>query len=612
MTFDLALATLAASLVLYLFIVVIALWRRDFRGREAYLLALYAGLASIWVLGQLGARQGWLAALRADFLAHLPLYGALALAGVFLVLTRSFLRLSMLNWTLRGLTALGILLPILFDLNVFGFPAVLFSTRVLFVLRGNAAFVVLVAVWALFMGLTTRLTAEIHRRTHQPLHRNRISYWVPALRLMVCGDGLIFAGRAAIGGGLHLAGICVATYAVSTHHLLDVRRAARLVLGNLTTAVLVVVVYLAGFVVLQTIFESAPEYVLVLAEAALAVALAFVSVPLRRTVERSVNQIIPAAGYDPARTVREYSQSVSNILDVDQLAQVALGLLRGALGAQHGALFLVDVERGEGGDAEFCLRRVGNRSQTDAAQGRLPAASPLADYLHGERRPLTQYDVDLLPRFRELSDDERAWLSGLEMDVYVPIYSKSNWIGLLADQTTVALENARLVDNLFQLNRDLRKAYVALDQANQRLEQLDRAKADFITVLSHELRTPLGLLLGYSQILADDPDLRARADYRQMLDGMHQGAVRLKEITESALDMAAIDNRTLKLYHAPAPLHPLIQKVCGGFEQAVADRKLRLEIRDELGRLPNIEADVDLLGKVFYHLIVNAIKYTPD
>lgn len=635
MTFDLTLATLAASLVLYLFVVVISLWRRDFRGREAYTLALYASLASLWVFGQLGARQGWFAALRADALARLPLYGALTLAGVFLILTRSFLRLSLLNWTWRGLTALGIVLPILFDLNVFGLPFVLLSTRALFVLRGNAAFAVLVAVWGLFMGLTIRLTAQVHRRTHQPLHRNRISYWVPALGLMVCGDGLIFAGRAAIGSGLHLAGVCVATYAVSTHYLLDVRRAARLVLGNLTTAVLVVVFYLAGFVVLQTVFASAPGYVLVLAGAALAVALAFVSVPLRRTVERSVNQVIPAAGYDPAHTVREYSQSVGNILDVDQLAQVALGLLREALGAQHGALFLVDVERGEGDDAVFCLRRVGDHSQTDAAaSGRLSAASPLAEYLHDERRPLTQYDIDLLPRFRELSADERAWLSDLQMDVYVPIYSKGNWIGLLAlgpkashdryfdddltllstlaDQTTVALENARLVDNLFQLNRDLRKAYVALDQANQRLEQLDRAKSDFITVLSHELRTPLGLLLGYSQILADDPDLRARADYRQMMDGMQKGAMRLKEITESTLDMAMIDNRTLKLYHAPAPLRPLVQKVCGGFEQPVADRKLRLEIRDELSRLPNIEADVDLLGKVFYHLIVNAIKYTPD
>ena len=635
MPFDLTLATLAASLILYLFIAVISLWRRDFRGREAYMLALYAGLASLGAFAQLGARAGWLAALRADFLARLPLYGALALAGVFLVLTRSFLRLSMLNWTWRGLTALGIVLPILLDLNVLGLPAVVLSAPAWFILRANATFAALVAVWGLFTGLTLRLTAQVHRRTHQPLHRNRISYWVPTLGLMVFGDGLIFAGQITVGSGLHLLGVCVAAYAVSTHNLPDMRRAARLALSNLMTAVLVVILYLSGFVVLQTILRSAPGYVLVLAGAALAVALAFISGPLSRRIRRSVSQLIPAAGYNPGRIVREYSQSIGNILDVDQLAQMALGILRGALGAQHGALFLVDVEKGEGGDAEFCLRRVGDLSQTDAAApGRLSAASPLADYLNHEHRPLAQYDIDLLPRFRELPPGERAWLSGLQMDVYVPIYSKGNWIGLLAlgpkathdryfdedlillstlaDQTTIALENARLVDNLFQLNRDLRKAYVALDQANQRLEQLDRAKSDFITVLSHELRTPLGLLLGYSQILADDPDLRARADYRQMMDGMQKGAVRLKEIIESTLDMAMIDNRTLKLYHAPAPLLPLMQKACEGFEQPVAERKLRLEIRDEIGRLPNIEADVDSLGKVFYHLIVNAIKYTPD
>ncbi|MBM2849972.1 MAG: Histidine kinase protein, partial [Anaerolineales bacterium] len=149
MTFDLALATLAASLTLYLFIAVISLWRRDFRGREAYILALYAGLASLGVFAQLGARLGWLAALRADFLARLPLYGALALAGVFLVLTRSFLRLSMLNWTWRGLTALGIVLPILLDLDVLGLPAVVLSTPAWFILRANATFAALVAVWGL-------------------------------------------------------------------------------------------------------------------------------------------------------------------------------------------------------------------------------------------------------------------------------------------------------------------------------------------------------------------------------------------------------------------------------------------------------------------------------
>jgi signal transduction histidine kinase len=635
MTFDLALVTLAASLTLYLFIAVISLWRRDFREREAYWLAFYASLAALWVFMQLGARLGRLAALRADFLAHLPLYGALTLAGVFVIVTRSFLRLSALNWTWRGLTALAIVLPILFDLNVLSLPDTLLSTRAWFLPRGNAAFATLVVVWGFFMALSLLLTARVHARTRQPLHRNRISYWVPVLGLMVCGDGLIFAGRTAIGGGLHLLGVCFAAYAVSTHYLLDVRRAARLALSNLLTAVLVVGLYVAGFVVLQTTFRLVPGYALLLAGAALAGALAFAALPLRRTIERTMNQIIPAAGYDPGRTVREYSQNIGNILDVDQLARVALGILQDTLGARHGALFLVDVEKGHEGDAEFCLRRVGDHSQTDAAApGRLPASSPVAEYLTTQQQPLTQYDIDLLPRFRNTSPDERAWLTRLDMDVYVPIYSKSNWIGLLAlgpkatrdryfdddltllstlaNQTTVALENARLVDNLVQLNRDLRKAYAALDQANQRLEHLDRTKSEFITVLSHELRTPLSLLLGYGQVLAEDPDLKARSDYRHLMDGLQTGTVRLKEIIESMLDMATIDTRTLKPYHAPAPLLPLIQKVCAGLEQPVAERKQSLEIRDELGHLPNVEADADLLGKVFHHLIVNAIKYTPD
>ena len=75
------------------------------------------------------------------------------------------------------------------------------------------------------------------------------------------------------------------------------------------------------------------------------------------------------------------------------------------------------------------------------------------------------------------------WLGQLNMDVYVPIYSNRQWIGLLAlgpkrsrhqyfeedlellstlaDQTAVALQNARLVTNLVTLNRDLQAAYGA-------------------------------------------------------------------------------------------------------------------------------------------------------
>jgi signal transduction histidine kinase len=51
--------------------------------------------------------------------------------------------------------------------------------------------------------------------------------------------------------------------------------------------------------------------------------------------------------------------------------------------------------------------------------------------------------------------------------------------------------------------------------------------------------------------------------------------------------------------------------VCSAFSTTVAERKLTLRLED-MSHLPKIEADLEALRKVFYHLIANAVKYTPD
>jgi signal transduction histidine kinase len=621
---------LIASLVIYLALAALALWSRG-RGPAAYWLAAYVFVCALWAFLQLALRLNWVTALRADLAAHLPALGALLLAALFVHVTRTFARLTGPGWNWSALGAGCVAAPLLLDL--LSLPNVLVSAGSLLVTRERAAFALAVIGWGVLMGAADRLTANVYRRTQQPLHRNRLIYWLPALALLSSGDGLLFGGFAAPANALHLLGAGVAAYASLTHHLPDVRQAVRAVLSHLVTAVLILLAFIAGFVALQTLFRASPGDVLMLALAALALVLAWLSGPLRRRVQSTVTRLIPAAGYDPSRIVREYSASISNILEVDRLAHVALSLVHAALGAQRGALFLVDRAKSEGIES-FQLRCVGGLRAEAVESGHLSAASPLAEYLNRDSRPLTQYDVDFLPRFRSVPEPERAWLTGLSMDVYVPIYSKGEWIGLLAlgpkgsrdryydsdltllstlaDQTTVALENARLVDNLRQLYSDLRDAYVALDEANQRLEHLDRAKSDFITVLSHELRTPLGLLLGYGQLLADDPVFRERPDHQHLMDGMQKGAARLRELIEAMLDMAAIDNRTLKLYRHPAPILAVLQHVCSGYESALAERRLRLEISDSVKDLPRIEADTDALGKAFHHLVGNAIKYTPD
>lgn len=251
--------------------------------------------------------------------------------------------------------------------------------------------------------------------------------------------------------------------------------------------------------------------------------------------------------------------------------------------------------------------------------------------IYQTQRPLSIPDAAEWPDWQQIESlpVARAWLG-------VPLIHSDEVIGMLslaretttaymdeeitlaeafAGQAAIALENARRYDKSTrfsqQLEYEVHQRTRAIQEAYERLEQLDRTKSDFISIASHELRTPLTILRGYSQMLLKDESIMADQRYYELVAGMQAGSQRLEEIVNSMLDVAKIDSRALKLYPEPVSLPALIQLVSNEFAKALAERKLTLVIED-MSDLPAIEADPDALQKVFYHLVVNAIKYTPD
>lgn len=185
-----------------------------------------------------------------------------------------------------------------------------------------------------------------------------------------------------------------------------------------------------------------------------------------------------------------------------------------------------------------------------------------------------------------------------------------------AAQAAIALENARLYERIkrfsLQMEYEVQNRTKALQDAYNQLEQLDRTKSSFISIASHELRTPITVLKGYSQILLKDPQLQSNDYYHKMLSGIQSGAERLHSIVDSMLDMAKIDGRTLEIYPEPLDVYAMVHDVFVTLEKEIQERRLSLTITPGLRNLPPIEADHDGLYKILYHLIVNAIKYTPD
>lgn len=176
-------------------------------------------------------------------------------------------------------------------------------------------------------------------------------------------------------------------------------------------------------------------------------------------------------------------------------------------------------------------------------------------------------------------------------------------------------ENGRLLNLTQQFNQKLedkvQERTQELQAAYTRLERLDKTKSDFITIASHELRTPLTILNTYNQMLLHDDGIRQNSDYLKQVQGIHEGATRIEEVVETMLDVAKIDSQTLGLQIVPVNVPLLIHLLGQQFASTFAERNLMFQI-DNICDLPDVKGDSEALQKVFRHLIVNAIKYTPD
>jgi signal transduction histidine kinase len=351
-----------------------------------------------------------------------------------------------------------------------------------------------------------------------------------------------------------------------------------------------------------------------------------------------INRCIGATQYDAGQTLSDYSKSISNILEMDLLATVVVGHISAAMRVTHGALVTVSCvpteNHSDEKDRSFVLRPINGLGQR-LSEGRLSERNALAYFLGREHQPLTQYDIDLLPRFREMDPGERAWINSLKMDVFVPVYAKDDWIGILAlgqkesgdryfdedlllletlaDQTAVALENARLFQDLKQRNAENERLNQELTSANANLARLDQSKSDFISIASHELRTPLTQIIGYHDILDEmmKDGETAPETGRQMTGYARKAARRLEEIVETMFDVSLLDTNTLELEPEPVSLAAIISAAASHWHEGLVERRLTLTVSG-LANLPPLLADSKRLGQVFSQLLQNAIKSTPD
>jgi signal transduction histidine kinase len=433
---------------------------------------------------------------------------------------------------------------------------------------------------------------------------------------------------------LFLMGSIALSFVVSTPRLPNHKRIIQDLLAWFIFLCTAAILYLFGFRLVQNLLPALVARSPLLTGLLLTLLLLGISQPLFRISREIISVLVRRRAVDQKQLIWEYSQSISDIVELDQLARIGIDLIKESIEVKSGMFFTVDSEYDEVGELRYRVKEIPLKMERSPLVALIPLKSPIAVKLGKQKQHLLQSEVDVLPAFRFLSQAEKGWVNSSKMDIFIPIHFRNEWVGMfgfgpkgsgdifydqdievmmtLANQTAVALQNARLVNSLVRINKEFRRANSVMQEANIKLTKIDSTKSDFISIASNELRTPLTVLSGYSQILLEDPELMGNDYYQKIASGIYDGTTRLHEIVDSMLDVAEIDAQGLELKSELVDIYELLKDLLNEYSCDFQVRDLHFNLHQELESLPAIQADSLALRKVFYHLIINAVKYTPD
>jgi signal transduction histidine kinase/DNA-binding response OmpR family regulator len=165
----------------------------------------------------------------------------------------------------------------------------------------------------------------------------------------------------------------------------------------------------------------------------------------------------------------------------------------------------------------------------------------------------------------------------------------------LAERAGLAFENATL--------------YSEAQEARKEAERANRAKDQFLAMLSHELRTPLTPVLATIAMLEGEEDLPEPV--AESLRMMHQNVELEARLIDDLLDLTRINKGKVQLKLEPVNAHKLLESAVEICRAEIRTKELDLRM-DLAARHSVFDADSARLQQVFWNLIKNSVKFTPN
>ncbi len=171
-------------------------------------------------------------------------------------------------------------------------------------------------------------------------------------------------------------------------------------------------------------------------------------------------------------------------------------------------------------------------------------------------------------------------------------------------------ENGK-INKIFGIVGDIslrKKAEEEMEKTAVELKSVNAAKDKFISIISHDLRTPFSSVLGFTDIILNDPEIEPETS-RQYIGFIRESATNMLSMVNSLLDWTRLQTGRMNYEPSDISAYAVVSQVTEMLKGAAIQKDISL--KNEVSPSINIYADKNLIIQLFNNLVSNAIKFTP-